>query len=87
MGPRTNLYAGTSARKIGSPVPDRLMSRTLDEVKNVQRLSYTRQIKDFHLFSQATNRQFTIFVRPTTPFSGPLRKLIEEGTIFTQNIP
>jgi RHS repeat-associated protein len=68
-------------------VPDRLTPITLDEVKNVQRLSYTRQIKDFRLFSQVTNRQFTIFVRPTTTFSGPLRKLIEEGTIFTQNIP
>lgn len=68
-------------------IPDQLTSTTLGEVKNVSHLSLTRQLTDFHMFSQQTGRQFILYTRPNTTFSGPLQNLINNGSIITKPIP
>jgi len=64
-------------------VPDILNfeTRVLGEVKNVSRLSYTGQLRDFLNFSQQNNLRFDLYVRPTTKLSGPLRDAVSRGDI------
>ncbi|AXT61814.1 hypothetical protein D1816_16110 [Aquimarina sp. AD10] len=68
-------------------IPDKLNNFSLHEVKNVKHLSLTRQLKDFHLFSEQTGKSFILHTRPTTTFSTPLKRLIENGYIIRRNIP
>ncbi|WP_307810549.1 putative toxin [Gelidibacter salicanalis] len=68
-------------------VPDHLSSTALGEIKNVSHLSLTRQLRDFHLFSQQNGLQFNLFTRSTTTFSQPLQNLINNGSIIVQPIP
>jgi RHS repeat-associated protein len=68
-------------------IPDLLTTNTLGEVKNVGHQSLTRQLVDFHLYSQQTGRQFILYTRPNTTFSGPLQNLINNGSIITKPIP
>jgi len=44
----------------------------LNRVKNVQSLSFTRQLRDYSAFAQQNGLQFNLYVRPTTILSGPL---------------
>ncbi len=70
-------------------IPDRLTSTTLEleEIKNVTHLSLTQQIKDFYLYSQQKGLQMILYTRPTTTFSAPLQKLIDNGSILVKPIP
>lgn len=68
-------------------IPDRLTSTALEEVKNVKHLSFTRQLQDFHLYSQQNNLQMILHTRPGTTFSAPLQSAINNGTIITKTIP
>ena len=68
-------------------IPDRLTSTTLEEVKNVKSLSFTRQLKDFHLYSQQKSLQMILHTRQGTTLSGPLQKLIDNGSIINKTIP
>ena len=68
-------------------IPDRLTSTTLEEVKNVQSLSFTRQLQDFHLYSQQNSLQMILHTRPETTFSAPLQTLINNGSIINKTIP
>jgi RHS repeat-associated protein len=68
-------------------IPDILTSTTLGEVKNVGHQNLTRQLTDFHLYSQQTGRQFILYTRPNTTFSGPLQNLINNRIIINQSIP
>jgi hypothetical protein len=68
-------------------VPDRLTDTTLTEVKNVNKLSYTRQLRDFTTHSQANGLSFELYVRPSTQLSGPLQEAIANGQITPKFIP
>ena len=70
-------------------IPDGLTSTTLIEVKNVNSLSLTRQVSDFHLFTQQSGgqMQFILYTRSTTTFTGPLKTLIDQGHIIVRTIP
>jgi hypothetical protein len=59
----------------------------LSEVKNVTSMSYTRQLRDFAEYSQATGRRFDLYVRPDTRLSGPLADAIGDGLINLRYIP
>lgn len=67
--------------------PDRLTRYTLEEVKNVSHQSFTRQLRDFHRFSQDNGLQMILHTRSNTTFSGPLRQMIDNGQIVRQIIP
>ncbi len=79
---RIPSLTGTASYRI----PDRLTATTLEEVKNVQSLSLTRQLMDFNLFSQQTGRQFIIYTN-ATQISGPLRNLESQGLLIFYKIP
>jgi hypothetical protein len=68
-------------------IPDKLTASTLTEVKNVSRLSYTRQLRDFNLYSQKYSLEFELFTRPNTKLSGPLLNQIRKGNIILKTIP
>ncbi len=68
-------------------IPDKLTDFSLIEVKNVKSLSLTRQLRDFHLFSEEKGLSFILYTRSTTKLSVPLRRLIENGYIIRRNIP
>jgi len=80
---RIPILTGTAKYRI----PDQLTSTTLGEVKNVSHLSLTRQLTDFHLYSQQNGLQFILHTRPTTTFSKPLQQLINNGTIIHNPVP
>ena len=54
VGSKTRIpsLSGTAKYRI----PDGLTSTTLIEVKNVGNQSYTRQLRDFYMYSQQTGR-------------------------------
>ena len=68
-------------------IPDQLTSKTLVEVKNTSHLNLTRQLTDFHLYSQQTGRQFILYTRHNTTFSGPMQNMINSGNIIVKPIP
>ncbi|MDR3624966.1 MAG: putative toxin, partial [Chlamydiales bacterium] len=68
-------------------IPDQLTSSVLVEVKNVNKLALTNQIKDFLLYSQQTTRQLIIYARPDTTFTKPVQQLIDQGLIVIKPIP
>jgi len=65
-------------------IPDQLNLETkiISEVKNVNRLSLTNQIKDYVAFARSNRYTFELWVRETTKFSQPLQKLIDDGEII-----
>jgi len=85
IGSKTRIpsLSGTAKYRI----PDGLTSTTLTEVKNVAHQSLTRQLRDFHVFSQQTERQFILYARPNTTFSRPLQNLIDQSQIIVKPIP
>ena len=70
-------------------VPDEVIrpAQILREVKNVARLSYTSQLRDYSLFAQTHGYTFELIVRQTTRLSGPLRAAIQRGEIILRYLP
>jgi hypothetical protein len=61
-------------------VPDELTKVGLREIKNVLKLSNTKQLQDYLLYARKTGRKFILETRPNTIISGPLQKLINAGS-------
>jgi len=61
--------------------------KTLSEVKNVKKLSFTSQLRDFVKISKANDLKFVLYVRKDTKFSKPLMEAIERGDIELRFIP
>lgn len=53
----------------------------IGEVKNVQSLSYTAQLRDYVGYAQANQLQFDLYVRGSTRLSGPLQQAVDSGSI------
>jgi hypothetical protein len=66
--------------------PDRLTEKTLEEVKNVQYLALTQQLRDYLAYAQANQLTFILHVHPETKYSGPLQDLIDAGQIMPKKI-
>lgn len=81
-GPKEAIEVGDKIR-----IPDRLTKTTLEEVKNVKSLSFTRQLRDFSNFAQQKGLRFILYTRPDTKLSGPLQQAIKNGLIFQRFIP
>lgn len=84
-----DYISGIIAIRVGENVriPDRLTQYTLEEVKNVQYQSLTRQLKDFYQYSQQNGLDMMLHTRSTTIFSKPLQQLIDNGSIIQKTIP
>lgn len=67
----------------GYRVPDVLdeAGGVIGEVKNVQSLSYTSQLRDYASYAQANQLQFDLYVRGSTRLSGPLQQAVSAGDI------
>jgi RHS repeat-associated protein len=68
-------------------IPDGLTNTTLSEVKNVQTLSYTQQLRDFAQFASQNGLRFDLYVRPGAELSGPLQEAIAHRIINVMYIP
>jgi RHS repeat-associated protein len=69
-------------------IPDELNSSVLGEVKNVSRLSYTNQLRDFAAYAGGNGLQFNLYVRGGTQLSGPLQQAVDAGGInLIRNLP
>ncbi len=62
-------------------VPDEITQAGIREVKNVNELSLTNQIKDLLLAAQKERRQLTIVIRKDIKLSKPLQELVDQGRI------
>ncbi|MCP4138526.1 MAG: hypothetical protein GY754_46640, partial [bacterium] len=80
------IMKGT-ATGVNYRIPDGLTKKVVQEVKNVSRLSNTRQLRDYARFAKDTGRRFELFIRPTTKMSGPLLDAITNGDIFLRFLP
>ena len=67
-------------RRIPDGINDEL--RTLSEIKNVQSLSFTQQLRDYLDHARNIGYQFKLYVRPNTTLSGPLQDAINRGDII-----
>ena len=63
-------------------IPDGLSLTKLQEVKNVARLSKTRQLTDFMAYSAQNGLQMELFVRPTTVMSKPLMAALDKYKVI-----
>lgn len=68
-------------------IPDGMTATTITEVKNVARLSYTKQLRDLAEYARKTGRRFDLYVRRDTVLSGPLQEAVEQGLIHLRFIP
>ncbi|WP_428267207.1 putative toxin [Haliangium sp.] len=70
-------------------VPDVLdhAARVIGEVKNVSRLSYTKQLRDFVAYAQHHRYTFYLWVRTTTQLSVPLQQAVRRGQIILRFLP
>ena len=70
-------------------IPDGLNTdlKVLSEVKNVQSLSFTKQLRDYSDFARQNGLSFDLYTRPNTQLSGPLKDAIESGFINHLYIP
>lgn len=66
-------------------IPDRLTATTLEEIKNVNHLSLSRQLMDFHLYAQQNGLKMIIYTNART-FTTPLQELINQGSIIIKPI-
>ncbi|MCP4303943.1 MAG: hypothetical protein GY788_03490 [bacterium] len=67
----------------GYRVPDILdeAGGVIGEVKNVQSLSYTQQLRDYVWYAEQNSLQFDLYVRGSTHLSGPLQTAVDDGLI------
>ena len=82
IGDSTAIKIGTKTR-----FPDGLTVTTLSEVKNVAKLSYTKQLQDYAQYAASHNLGFNLYTRPNTVLSPPLLNAIDLGVISRIDIP
>jgi RHS repeat-associated protein len=95
LGQAGELAVGMDGPKLGIQIPgsgitrfpDGLTSSTISEVKNVQYLSFTQQLRDYLSYAVQNNLQFNLYVRPSTTLSGPLQDAVSSGDINLLFIP
>ena len=85
IGPKEAIEVAGRAR-----IPDGITRTVLSEVKNVARLSFSLQLRDYSAHAAANGLRFDLWVRPGTrgtALSGPLSRAIADGLINLRFIP
>lgn len=59
----------------------------LEEVKNVNYQSFTRQLRDYSQYVQQNGFDMILHTRSSTIISGPLQQAINQGLIIHRYIP
>jgi RHS repeat-associated protein len=81
-GPRIAIEINGRTR-----IPDQIANNVLTEVKNVQNLSYTQQLRDYADYAQQNALKFELYTRSSTQLSGPLDAARNNGTMVIKHIP
>ena len=70
-------------------IPDGInpLGKSLSEVKNVNSLSFTSQLRDYSIYAQGQGLRFDLYTRSSTQLSGPLQDAIDSGLINHLHIP
>ncbi len=68
-------------------IPDGVTDEVLTEVKNVKKLSFTHQLRDYLDISQKYGLSFDLFVRQDTKLSEPLKEMLRNEMIQLRYIP
>ena len=68
-------------------IPDGVNDVALSEIKNVAKLSYTKQLRDFSAIARSEGLRFDLYVRSTTKLTGPLLEQVKNGNIILKIIP
>lgn len=68
-------------------MPDGLTNTILNEVKNVGRLAYTQQLRDYAQCAADTGRAFQLWVRGGTVLSPQLQNAVRTGEVTLRTIP
>lgn len=84
IGPKPNMAIEMSGRL---RIPDGLTNTVLSEVKNVQRLSFTQQLRDYLAFAEEHGLRFDLWYRPGAHMSPRLEQAIAEGRVNPIPIP
>ena len=69
-------------------IPDKLdkTKKILTEVKNTQKLSYTKQLRDFNLWAKSRGYKFVLKIRPDVKLSDTLKAEINNKNIVIEII-
>jgi len=84
-GPKETITSHTGTARYR--VPDRVTPTTIEEVKNVKSLTFTKQLEDMLIESQNTGKQMIIWTRPNTVIKPPLQYYLNSGQIKQNFIP
>jgi hypothetical protein len=77
FGPKTMILVNGIRR-----VPDGLIpSESISEVKNVQHLRFTAQLRDYAVFAEQNGIAFDLYCRDGACLSRPLVEAIEQGRV------
>jgi hypothetical protein len=68
-------------------IPDGVKRNVLSEVKNVRKLAFTRQLRDFLDFCRERGMRFDLYVRQDVKMTGPLKEAIDVNHINLRYIP
>ena len=81
---RIKSFTGSAKYRI----PDYLnkANKVIGDVKNVKKLSYTKQLQDFMLYAEKYGYTYIIKVRQSTQFSSTIKNLIDAGKIIIMYI-
>ena len=81
--PKNTKHIESLTKSAKYRIPDYLdkANKVIGDVKNVKKLSYTRQLKDFMLYAEKYGYEYVIKIRKTTQLSGTLKKLVDAGKI------
>jgi hypothetical protein len=81
--PQNTVRIPSSSGKRDYRVPDYLSDTRIVESKNVDKLHYSSQIKDYLNYAQQNGLKFTLFVRDqNTKLTAPLKEQISKGNIL-----
>ena len=80
---RINSLSGSKAFRI----PDALSKSCLKEVKNVAKLDFDAQLRDYLHYAIMTEREFVLVVPRSAKLSQPLQDAIRAGWITLEFLP
>jgi RHS repeat-associated protein len=63
------------------------VARVIGEVKNVAKLTFRNQLRDFAGYAKQRGYTFELWVRPSTQLSGPLQQAVGDGQVVLRFLP
>lgn len=81
--PKNTKHIDSLSKTAKYRIPDYLdkSNKIIGDVKNVKRLSYTNQLRDFMLYAEKNGYTYVIKIRKATQLSSTLKSLVDAGKI------